>query len=241
MGALGHRHEHCARTVVAVGGTREFPADHGVRRRRRRRRQHADADPRAGPDAHADAGSHPDAHAHPDARPAFDTSEYRATVGAVSANALTAYNNGGTGRGIKVGVVDSGLDIASDQFIGRVDPASANVAGGTTYDDEDGHGTAVAFTIAGVRNGAGTQGIAFDATIIAARADTPGTCANTTGPDSGCSFDDANIATRHRPGGQQRRARHQHVARRRSALGRADRRGRPRDREGRDHRRLRRQ
>jgi len=124
----------------------------------------------------------------------FDTSEYRATVGAVSANALVAYNAGGTGQGIKVGVVDSGLDLASDQFTGRVDPASANVAGGTTYDDQDGHGTAVAFTIAGVRNGAGTQGIAFDATIIAARADTPGTCANTTGPDSGCSFDDVNIA-----------------------------------------------
>jgi len=124
----------------------------------------------------------------------FDTSEYRATVGAVSANALVAYNNGGTGSGIKVGVIDSGLDIASDQFTGRVDPASANVAGGTTYDDQDGHGTAVSFTIAGVRNGTGTQGIAFDATIIMARADTPGTCANTTGPDAGCSFDDVNIA-----------------------------------------------
>ncbi|MEO5938485.1 MAG: S8 family peptidase, partial [Sphingomonas sp.] len=124
----------------------------------------------------------------------FDTGEYRATVGAVSANALTAYNNGGTGRGIKIGVIDSGLDLASDQFTGRIDPASTNVAGGTSYDDEDGHGTAVAFTIAGLRNGAGTQGIAFDATIIAARADTPGTCAMTTGPDSGCSFDDSNIA-----------------------------------------------
>lgn len=124
----------------------------------------------------------------------FDTSEYRATVGAVSANALVAYNNGGTGRGIKVGVIDSGLDLTSDQFTGRVDAASANVAGGSTYDDQDGHGTAVAFTIAGVRNGTGTQGMAFDATVIIARADTPGTCANTTGPDAGCSFDDANIA-----------------------------------------------
>ncbi|MEO5492490.1 MAG: S8 family peptidase [Sphingomonas sp.] len=124
----------------------------------------------------------------------FDTSEYRATVGAVSANALVAYNAGGTGNGIKVGVIDSGLDVASDQFTGRVDPASANVAGGTTFDDQDGHGTAVAFTIAGVRNGAGTHGIAFDATVIVARADTPGTCANTTGPNSGCSFDDVNIA-----------------------------------------------
>jgi hypothetical protein len=125
---------------------------------------------------------------------AFDTSEYRATVGAVSANALTAYEHGGTGAGIKVGVVDSGLDIASDQFTGRIDPASANVAGGTTYDDEDGHGTAVAFTIAGLRNGAGTQGVAFDATIIVARADTPGSCATTTGTDPGCKFDDRDIA-----------------------------------------------
>lgn len=125
---------------------------------------------------------------------AFDTAEYRATLGAVSANALTAYSNGGTGKGIKVGVIDSGLDLASDQFIGRVDPVSANVAGGSTYDDEDGHGTAVAFTLAGLRNGTGTHGMAFEATIIVARADTPGSCATTTGADPGCSFDDANIA-----------------------------------------------
>ena len=123
---------------------------------------------------------------------AFDTPEYRATIGAVSMNALTAYDHGGTGAGIKVGVVDTGLDIASDQFTGRIDPASANVAGGTTYDDEDGHGTAVAFTIAGLRNGAGTHGVAFDATIIVARADTPGSC--TTGTDPECSFDDIDIA-----------------------------------------------
>ena len=116
------------------------------------------------------------------------------TVGAVSANALVAYNKGGTGQGIKVGVIDSGLDLASDQFTGRIDAASANVAGGTTYDDPDGHGTAVAFTIAGLRNGTGTQGIAFDATVIVARADTPGSCATTTGTNPGCSFDDANIA-----------------------------------------------
>lgn len=121
---------------------------------------------------------------------AFDTPEYRATPGAVSMNALTAYDHGGTGLGIKVGVVDTGLDIASDQFTGRIDPASANVAGGATYDDPDGHGTAVAFTIAGLRNGAGTHGVAFDATIIVARADTPGSCGS---PDD-CEFDDADIA-----------------------------------------------
>jgi len=124
----------------------------------------------------------------------YDTEEYRATVGAVSMNALTAYEHGATGAGIKVGVVDTGIDIASDQFLGRVDPSSANVAGGTTYDDEDGHGTAVAFTIAGARNGAGTHGVAFNATLIVARADTPGSCAVTTGEDAGCKFSDPNIA-----------------------------------------------
>ncbi|WP_294045749.1 S8 family peptidase [Sphingomonas sp.] len=125
-----------------------------------------------------------------------DTSEYRSTVGAVSMNALTAYDHGATGAGIKVGVVDTGLDMASDQFTGRVDPASRNVAGGASYDDQDGHGTAVAFTIAGVRNGSGTQGVAFGATIIAARADTPGSCAAGGASASGdsCTFDDANIA-----------------------------------------------
>ena len=45
-----------------------------------------------------------------------------------------------------------------------------------------------------MRNGAGTHGIAFDATIIAARADTPGSCASTSGADDGCTFSDANIA-----------------------------------------------
>ena len=43
---------------------------------------------------------------------------------------------------------------------------------------------------AGARNNNGVMGIAFGATVLMARADTPGSCAST----SGCSFDDANIA-----------------------------------------------
>lgn len=126
----------------------------------------------------------------------FDTAEYRASAGAVSANALVAYQRGATGAGIKVGVVDSGINVGSAEFPGRIAPESANVAGGTTIDDEGGHGTAVAFTIAGRRNDAGTQGIAFDATLVVARADTPGSCATaSSGTDaSGCSFADSAIA-----------------------------------------------
>lgn len=126
----------------------------------------------------------------PTPTPSYDTTEYRATVGAVSMNALAAYSRGATGLGVKVGVIDSGIDIDSAEFTGRIDPASAYLAGTGSIDDQDGHGTAVAFTLAGRRNGVATQGIAFDATLVVARTDNPGSCA----ASSGCQHDDPNIA-----------------------------------------------
>ena len=125
---------------------------------------------------------------------AYDTTEYRATVGAVSMNALAAYNAGATGAGVTVGIIDSGIDTTSAEFAGRVSAASQNVAGGTGIQDEGGHGTAVAFTAAGRMNGVGTEGAAFDATLLVLRADTPGSCTGSPGADSGCSFNDDNIA-----------------------------------------------
>jgi subtilisin family serine protease len=131
----------------------------------------------------------------PTPAPSADTAEYRATVGAVSMNALAAYSRGATGAGITVGVVDSGIDLQSEEFTGRLSAASAPVAGNASIDDEDGHGTAVAFTLAGRRNGAATHGVAYDATLLVARADTPGSCAApASGGESSCSFDDNNIA-----------------------------------------------
>lgn len=137
----------------------------------------------------------------------FNTAEYQASVGPVSANALVAYNNGAPGgTGVKVGVIDSGIDLQSQEFgdcsggLGtgtcRISSASRYTAGAGTVDDEGGHGTAVAFTIAGRRNDSGTHGMAFDATLIVTRADTPGSCATETAgdEDSGCSFNDSAIA-----------------------------------------------
>nr|WP_231733175.1 S8 family peptidase [Sphingomonas sp. CCH5-A5] len=127
----------------------------------------------------------------------FDTSEYRASVGPVSATALTAYQNGATGRGVGIGIVDTGIDAGTQEFPGRISPASTSTAGNGSTDDEDGHGTAVAFTAAGRRNDVGTHGIAFDATIIALRTDTPGSCA-TSDPDvdeSGCSHSGTAIGS----------------------------------------------
>ncbi len=132
----------------------------------------------------------------PTATTNYDTTEYRQTLGAVDMNALAAYQKGATGAGVNVAVIDSGIDLTSSQFAGRISSASANVAGGATVQDQSGHGTAVAYTLAGARNGSGTQGVAFDATLLVLRADTAGTCTATkTGSDSdGCSFDDNNIA-----------------------------------------------
>lgn len=136
----------------------------------------------------------------------YNTGEYRATIGAVSMNALVAYNNGGTGAGIRVGVIDSGIDLQSQEFgdcsggVGtgscRITSASRDTAGNATIDDEGGHGTAVAFTIAGRRNDAATHGVAFDAQLIVVRADSPGTCASEVAGDdeTGCSFNDTAIA-----------------------------------------------
>lgn len=119
----------------------------------------------------------------------YDTAEYRATVGAVSMNALAAYNRGATGLGVNLAIIDSGIDTSSAEFGNRISAASQDVAGNTSIKDQAGHGTAVAFTAAGRRNDTGSQGVAFDATLTVLRADTPGSCtATTTGTDSPCKF-----------------------------------------------------
>ena len=67
----------------------------------------------------------------------YDTAEYRGTVGAVSMNALAAYQAGSTGKGVKIGIVDSGIDLQNSQFGTRIDPASADVAGARGLDDHE--------------------------------------------------------------------------------------------------------
>ncbi len=116
--------------------------------------------------------------------------------------ALIAYNAGATGSGIKVGVIDSGIDLQSAEFgdcsgglgVGtcRILASSGDPGGNGTVDDVGGHGTAVAFTIAGRRNDAGTHGVAFNAQLVVERADQPGSCNGT--DTNTCKFADSAIA-----------------------------------------------
>lgn len=121
----------------------------------------------------------------------FDTAEYRRSTGLDNINALAAYNAGGTGDGVIIAVVDSGIDINNAEFAGRIHPESTNTANpGTTFQDQDGHGTFTASIAAGDNNGVGSHGVAFDSQILALRTDDDGSCAGV----DGCSHFDVDIA-----------------------------------------------
>ncbi|MGF6159758.1 subtilase-type serine protease [Ensifer sp. KUDG1] len=103
------------------------------------------------------------------------TPEFKAQWGLAAIHAEYAYMLGYDGSGIKVGVVDSGLDITHPEFAGRY-------AEGITFNPDkpwnsvaEGHGTMVSSVIAANRDGVGMHGIAPGATIVAVGAsDRPG-------------------------------------------------------------------
>lgn len=126
----------------------------------------------------------------------FNTAEYRRSDGPEFHNAVTAYQTGATGQGITVGVIDTGIDPSSHEFTGRISSQSFDATGaGRPVGDEDGHGTSVARVIAAAKDDRDTHGIAYNATILALRTDTAGSC---TTPKSGeaeanCAFSDRSI------------------------------------------------
>lgn len=121
----------------------------------------------------------------------YDTAEYRANPGLAIINAIKAYENGITGLGVMVAVVDSGVDVDNDELTGKISPLSRDMfTSRNNVDDEDGHGTAVSGIIAADRDNMNTHGVAFDSTILALRTDDPGSCASA----DGCSFYDNDIA-----------------------------------------------
>ena len=62
----------------------------------------------------------------------------------MSSGAISAWTKGATGQGVKLAVIDTGINPALAEFTGRIDGASGDVAGSRPLSDEDGHGTAVA-------------------------------------------------------------------------------------------------
>ncbi|WP_439546044.1 S8 family peptidase [Sandarakinorhabdus sp.] len=106
----------------------------------------------------------------------FDTAEYRRSTAAVGVQAIAAYDRGASGQGITVAVIDSGVNPALSEFAGRISPASRDVVSNRALADERGHGTSVTGVILAARDGSGIHGVAPQATLLALRADTPGSC-----------------------------------------------------------------
>jgi len=129
----------------------------------------------------------------------FNTSEFRRSDGPLQHNAASAWNAGWTGQGVTIAVVDTGIDIDSPEFAGRISAASKDMftVAGRSYDATDDHGTNVAMVAAAARDNTGILGIAWGATIMALRSDTPDTCTSDTGStdtDADCSFEDNTVA-----------------------------------------------
>ncbi len=92
-----------------------------------------------------------------------------------SVNPLSLNDYGYTGAGVKVAVVDSGIDKTHAEFDGRTIYGRdfAGSASGYGY-DENGHGSHVASIIAGDRDASGMRGVAYDATLYDYKVDNDG-------------------------------------------------------------------
>ncbi|MFC0634103.1 S8 family peptidase [Brevundimonas balnearis] len=89
-----------------------------------------------------------------------------------NSRALSAWNQGATGAGVTVAVVDTGIDFDQPDLAGNISPLSTDVVIGRNLPEgDDRHGTRVAGVIGAEFNGFGTIGIAYDSTILSIRAD----------------------------------------------------------------------
>lgn len=107
--------------------------------------------------------------AEPDTR-RFETAEYLAQKALPIVKASSLYARGGTGQGVRVALIDSGLNLELPEFYGRVyDPGYDFVRQQPGTVDVKGHGTQMAGILAANKNDQGMHGIAFNAQLIPMR------------------------------------------------------------------------
>ena len=127
---------------------------------------------------------------------AFNTREFAQSDGPGQHNAASAWAAGYAGDGVTIAVIDAGIDSDSPEFAGRISPASTDIYGTRAIDGSDDHGTLVSLVAGAARNDSGILGMAWESTILAIRADEPGSCGgdNPQDPTTECGFVDSAIA-----------------------------------------------
>jgi subtilisin family serine protease len=122
------------------------------------------------------------------AAPRPNSDEYRKSWGLEAIGAAAAYRVGLTGRGITVAIVDCGLTNAQRELLRNVSKKSIDVVGQRTQPISDPHANYVAGPLASALNGRGMVGVAYNATVLAVRADVDG------GLDGRCAFRTGDLA-----------------------------------------------
>ncbi len=132
----------------------------------------------------------------------FETKEYfgstftsgnRSGLGQIHAS--SAYARGATGKGITVAVIDSNVDSTISELQGQISASYDvnSVSRETTDVDSGGHGTTVASVIVARKDDKGVHGVAYDAKVLAIRADTQKSCNGSGGDSGGCQFSDTSL------------------------------------------------
>ena len=104
--------------------------------------------------------------------PAPASAEFNANWAVAGTNAQIAWQNGATGAGVLIGVLDDGIHPEHPELVGRISPNSTDiVAGRNALVTNKSHGSELSSLMVGNFNGQQTVGLAFDAHVLAVRTD----------------------------------------------------------------------
>jgi len=123
----------------------------------------------------------------------YQTTEYFSSGALSYVNASSAYARGYTGVGSTIAIIDTGIDLKSTDFAGRI-VKTIDFTNSGSVQDTNGHGTFVAGLAGASNNGSGVVGTAYNAGLLIAKISTNGTMFNST-IINGLSWAGANNAT----------------------------------------------
>ena len=135
----------------------------------------------------------------------FDRNSAQMVGWEISKFDITKYWNKTTGKNVRIGVLDSGCDSTHDDLKDNIVSGYNTFTKSTDVNDDNGHGTHVAGTIAASNNKVGMVGVAPDATIVPIKVldrSGSGSASNIAdginwAVDNGCEILTMSLASRH--------------------------------------------